>query len=84
MEEISIQEFKKLFFKIYGEEFVDGFRLFQTPSNIVYYGDFKLYDGYADKDIYKTLPGLNTLFEEEDDIYIYIQIMPIERVIYLY
>lgn len=71
MDEISIQEFKKLFFKIYGEEFVDGFRLFQTPSNIVYYGDFKLYDGYADEDIYKTLPGLNTLFEEEDDIYIY-------------
>ncbi len=68
---ISIQEFKKLFFEFYGEKFIDGFELFQSPLNVVQYGDFKLYDNYADEDIYEELPILSTLFEKEDKVHLY-------------
>lgn len=69
--EISIYEFKKIFFKIYGVDFIDGFRLFQSPLNVVQYGDFKLYDNYADEDIYVQLPILKNLFQKEEEIYLY-------------
>lgn len=69
--EISIHEFKKKFFEIYGLNFVDGFRLFQLPLNVVEYGDFKLYDNYADEDIYNEIPILKNLFKDNDEVYIF-------------
>lgn len=69
--EISIHEFKKKFFETYGLNFVDGFRLFQLPLNVVEYGDFKLYDNYADEDIYDDIPILKNLFKDNDEIYIF-------------
>lgn len=69
--EIPLQEFKELFFKIYGLNYIDGFHLFQSPLNIVKHGDFKLYDNYADEDIYVKLPILKNLFEPDEVIYIY-------------
>lgn len=69
--EISIQEFKAIFLKTYGINFIDGFHLFQSPFNVVQYGYFKLYDNYADEDIYIEIPILRELFQEETQIYIY-------------
>lgn len=71
MNEISIHEFKKIFFKTYGINFIDGFRLFQSSLNVVQYGNFKLYDNYADENIYAELPILKNLFQNDDEVYIY-------------
>lgn len=69
--EISFEEFKKKFFKIYGVRFIDGFTLFQSPLNHVEYGDFKLYDNYADEEIYEEIPILKNLFSDNDEVFIY-------------
>lgn len=68
---IPIQEFKIFFYNIYGLDFIDGFHLFQSPLNVVQHGDFKLYDNYADEDIYVELPILKDLFKEDEEVYIY-------------
>lgn len=69
--EISIHEFKKKFFEIYGINFIDGFRLFQSSLNVVEYGDFKLYDNYADEDVYDEIPILKNLFKDSDEVFIF-------------
>lgn len=67
--EISIQKFKENFFNLYGVDFIDGFRLFQNAKNVVQYGEFILYDNYADEDIYDKIPVLKELFQKEDEVY---------------
>lgn len=69
--EITLHDFKKLFFSIYGVDFIDGFNLFQSPLNVVKHGEFKLYDNYADEDIYIELPILKDLFKKDDEVFIY-------------
>ena len=69
--EISICDFKKKFFEIYGIDFIDGFSLFQSSLNVVKYGNFELYDNYGDEDIYEEIPILKELFNKDNVIYMY-------------
>ena len=67
--EISICDFKKKFFEIYGIDFIDGFSLFQSSLNVVKYGNFELYDNYGDEDIYEEIPILKELFNKDNVIF---------------
>lgn len=69
--EISLYKLKEIFWKNYGIDFIDGFNLAQSPINVIQQGEFKLYDNYADEDIYEELPTLKNLFKENDVIYLY-------------
>lgn len=69
--EISIHEFKKRFLEVYGLNFIDGFHLLQSSLNVVEYGNFKLYDNYADEEIYDEIPILNNLFKDNDEVYLF-------------